>query len=233
MASIMEMGAEEEEQREMVLRAKETLSSESRQSLAENDETETDDTSNKCTQLETAPSNTTDDDDAGVEERASAIEEYGKAAKKAARRAGRIARTAKAAIQAKKEQAESGRLAESRRVTFDVHRARLVNGVEQDKGYIFFNSGVKRYGGPFAFLSNYYPSEFRVEEVHRTHSFVSVEQFYQYCKAMSFRLAPEVLVVHTEGFAPLSSHQVCNLVLILTGALVTAGFVRNFMSCAT
>jgi predicted NAD-dependent protein-ADP-ribosyltransferase YbiA (DUF1768 family) len=231
----MEMGAEEETQREMVFRAKETLSSEilavNGQSLAENDEAKTDDTSNRRTQPEI---DNTKHNDARVEESASAIEEHDKAAKKAARRAGRIARTAKAAIQAKKEQAERGRLAESRRVTFDVHRARLVDGVEQDMGYIFFNSGVKRYGGPFAFLSNSYPSEFRVEEVHRTHSFVTVEQFYQYCKTMSFRLAPEVFVVHTEGFAALSSHQVCNLVLTVTGSAPSiAGFFRNFMSCAT
>jgi predicted NAD-dependent protein-ADP-ribosyltransferase YbiA (DUF1768 family) len=147
--------------------------------------------------------------------------------------AARVARADEKAIRTQKQLAETTRPHGSRRVMFDVHRAKLVEGVEQGNGYIFFYPGMRRYGGPFAFLSNFYPSKFRVEKVHKTHTFVTMEQFYQYCKAMSFRLAPEVLVVHTEGFAPLSSYQVCNLVLTLTGALVTAEFVRNFISCAT
>lgn len=104
------------------------------QSLAEIDEAEANDTPDKRTRLETTSSNTTNADDTGAGERATATKKQDVAAEKAARRAGRIARTAKAAIQAKKEQAERGRPAASRRVTFDVHRARLVDGLEQDKG---------------------------------------------------------------------------------------------------
>jgi hypothetical protein len=128
MANAMEMGVDEEKQREMVLRVTPSsgIPAENRQSLAENDEAETDETPNKRTQPEIASLNDDNDDDAGAGERASAIEEQDEAAKRAARRAGRIARTAKAAIQAKKEQAEGGRRAESRRVTFDVHRARVI-----------------------------------------------------------------------------------------------------------
>jgi predicted NAD-dependent protein-ADP-ribosyltransferase YbiA (DUF1768 family) len=232
-----EMDAEQGKQREMELGVKETASSETLaagcQSLAENDGAETDKTPNKCTQPDIASSKTTNNDDTGAGECASTIEEQDDVAKKAARQAGRIARTAKAAIQAKKQQTEIGRRAASRRVTFDVRHARLIDGVEQDKGYIFFESGVKRYGGPFAFLSNFYPSEFRVEEVSETHTFVTMEQFYQYCKATAFCLAPEVFVIHTEGFEPLSSHEVAGVVLVMTSALLAGEFVRNFMSCAT
>jgi predicted NAD-dependent protein-ADP-ribosyltransferase YbiA (DUF1768 family) len=207
------------------------IPAENRQSLAENDEAETDETPNKRTQAEVASLNDTNDDDAGAGERASAIEEQDEAAKKAARRAGRIARTARAAIQAKKEQAEGGRRAESRCVTFDVRHVRLIDGVEQDKGYIFFNSGVKRYGGPFAFLSNCYPSEFRVEEV-QDHTFLHVEQYYQHLKALAFRIVPEIMVTYPDGTEPDSSHDVADIVLHFTGALDTAAYVRKFVSLA-
>jgi ribA/ribD-fused uncharacterized protein len=153
--------------------------------------------------------------------------------KSAIKVAAQVARANEKSIRTQKQLAETTRPHGSRRVMFDVHRAKLVEGVEQGKGYIFFYPGLRRYGGPFAFLSNFYPSKFRVETVSKTHTFITMEQFYQYCKATSFRLAPEVFVVHTEGFEPLSSHRVATVVLTMTSALLTAEFVRNFTSCAT
>lgn len=43
-------------------------------------------------------------------------------------------------------------------------------------------------------MSNFYPSKFRVNEIHKEHVFDSVEQFYQYCKAIAMDAAPEKFI---------------------------------------
>lgn len=221
MASSVDQGVGEQDLGEMVLRVKERSSEESLgadgQSLAEHAH-------------DTLPTN---DDSARAEQHASVIEEQEEAAKKAARRAGRMACTSNTVIRAKKDQAERERPAGSRRVTFDVRRARISNGVEQGKGYILFFSCMKRYGGPFAFLSNFYPSKFRVEKVHASHEFIHLEQFYQYCKACAFILAPEIFVDIPGISEPQSSHSASGVVLFFTSAVDTADFVREFIRCAT
>ena len=65
------------------------------------------------------------------------------------------------------------------------------------------------------------------------HSFLHVEQYYQHCKALAFRLVPEVIVTYPdESIKPISSHDVADMVLRYTGALDTATFVRKSISLA-
>lgn len=69
------------------------------------------------------------------------------------------------------------------RITWLVHYG--CQAGEEDR--IFFYSHTERYGGPFAFLSNFYPCRFRVSDMADGHDFDCLEQFYQYKKAVRMR----------------------------------------------
>ena len=73
----------------------------------------------------------------------------------------------------------------SRRITWLVEYARPD---DQDRdSYIYFYNQQERYGGPFRFMSNFFPRKFKAPQIHKTHTFTTMEQFYQYCKVCSLR----------------------------------------------
>ncbi|KAF2166017.1 hypothetical protein M409DRAFT_55368 [Zasmidium cellare ATCC 36951] len=54
----------------------------------------------------------------------------------------------------------------------------------EDGGQILFFNHKEHLGGPFAFLSNFFPSKFTQTDIHPTYTFRFVEQAYQYRKAV-------------------------------------------------
>jgi hypothetical protein len=82
---------------------------------------------------------------------------------------------------------------------------------DDGKSFIYFNSVHKVYGGPFRFLSNFYPSEFFAQRIYPTHVFHSMEQFYQYAKACYICVADERLT-DFDGMQ-VSSHKLKHYIL--------------------
>ncbi|KAK3691597.1 hypothetical protein LTR37_018552 [Vermiconidia calcicola] len=96
------------------------------------------------------------------------------------------------------------------------------------KEYICFDDHRERYGGPFAFLSNFYGCEFEQMEYYANpdRKFKHVEQFYQYCKARIMCAAPE-RIEHVYGF-PTSSKDLHNRIIVQNDPNRCADFGRGF-----
>jgi ribA/ribD-fused uncharacterized protein len=136
-----------------------------------------------------------------------------------------------ATISALKKKAEDERPKGNRRVTFDVHHANVGDKEKESKGYIFFFSCVRRYGGPFAFLSNFAPTPFVHKASHKDHTFVSMEQFYQYNKAQSFRLVREIAIRLADDTV-VSSWEISPTILQTESAFKAATYVRTLLDAA-
>lgn len=91
---------------------------------------------------------------------------------------------------------------------------------------IFFYSHSRAHGGPFDFLSNFYNSPFRDPQVHKTHRFNSMEQYYQYVKAKMIGLPEEKL-----NLTGLSSKDLYAAILMLKepGDMAWLGRSFNFI----
>ncbi|KAK3716223.1 hypothetical protein LTR37_006668 [Vermiconidia calcicola] len=73
----------------------------------------------------------------------------------------------------------AGRNPSARYITWLVEYSRSSPGVQ----YAYFYTDRERYGGPFAFLSNHHSCNFQVLDEESSHTFSSMEQYYQWSKA--------------------------------------------------
>lgn len=94
-----------------------------------------------------------------------------------------------------KGELEHGRKKRARHLTWAVWHAES----KQQKSFIFFYGQDERYGGPFEFLSNFYPSKFMDRRMLQNHEFVSVEQYYQYSKCEIMALAQKLTMQGTNS----------------------------------
>ena len=120
---------------------------------------------------------------------------------------------------------EFGRKPGADRISWRFEYARLKNGKWVGTDRVFFFSHVEHKGGPFSFLSNFYESDFKVPEVHATHVFHSVEQFYQYSKTVYMRLGEARDVPF--GTVKISTKNLCAYVLLADTASDCAYFGRG------
>ena len=105
---------------------------------------------------------------------------------------------------------ELGRTEEAIRITWLVE----YSVSEELDSYIYFDNHRERYGGQFAFLSNFYPSKFTLEG----HDFDSVEQYYQWKKAMCMRDNASPKEITLKNGEEITSYELADNILAETKA---------------
>ncbi|KAK5747117.1 hypothetical protein LTR17_000249 [Elasticomyces elasticus] len=96
-------------------------------------------------------------------------------------------------------------------------------GSPHNEDIIFFYSSSDAYGGPFKFLSNFYPCEFKEPNMVRDHTWNCGEQYYQCAKAIGYS---EATVVYNAHKVP--SNVMYHIIMMETDAKIIAEQGRSF-----